>query len=331
MENIGIRLRELRNRTGLSQEYVSQKLGVSLQTISKWENGRSLPEISNLAPIASLFHVSVDELLGIEVRRNEWEGKLNASRLSGKRDEELQLLREALNEFPGDYKFRYQLAELEYLMAEEACDLTLRKRFLILSDIQLSDLRSEQPEFMLAIDLHTKVLATIGRYSDAVKLAKTSPNHERLLLSVLKEDELAAQKKKVVNSDILVLIADLISLGSLSALNKALEVTLLFVNDAPNLLSPLLDIYCKQAHLYCELGKNDLALTAFKKGFHLIESNNTTELLDSSSALVKQFSASPREELRQRFHSFLMDEHLSGLLNIPDYLMMLSASDDREV
>lgn len=57
------RLLELRKKKNLSQEDVADILGVSRQTISKWETGLSTPEFDKIEPLAKLFEVSVDELV----------------------------------------------------------------------------------------------------------------------------------------------------------------------------------------------------------------------------------------------------------------------------
>ena len=51
-----------RKRAGLSQEALADRLGVPRQAVSKWETGRSEPDILLLPQIASFFHVSIDEL-----------------------------------------------------------------------------------------------------------------------------------------------------------------------------------------------------------------------------------------------------------------------------
>lgn len=56
-------LAELRKQTGLSQEDAAAALGVSRQTISRWENGVSVPTGENLRALAQLYETSVDALL----------------------------------------------------------------------------------------------------------------------------------------------------------------------------------------------------------------------------------------------------------------------------
>ena len=58
-----MRLRELRNKSGLTQNEIANKLGVSGQTILNWENGIYEPKISQLIQLADLFNISVDYLV----------------------------------------------------------------------------------------------------------------------------------------------------------------------------------------------------------------------------------------------------------------------------
>ena len=55
---------QLRKALGLSQEQLAEQLGVSRQSISKWETGQSAPELDKLVALSRIFGVSTDELLG---------------------------------------------------------------------------------------------------------------------------------------------------------------------------------------------------------------------------------------------------------------------------
>lgn len=60
------KLYELRRTAGLSQEELAERLNVSRQAVSKWENGAAQPELSKLVELSRLYGVSVDELLSLE-------------------------------------------------------------------------------------------------------------------------------------------------------------------------------------------------------------------------------------------------------------------------
>ncbi|MBQ7114670.1 MAG: helix-turn-helix transcriptional regulator [Clostridia bacterium] len=63
---VGSRIAELRKQKGLSQEALGEALGVTRQSISKWESDSALPEIEKLVSMSRIFGVSVGALLGVE-------------------------------------------------------------------------------------------------------------------------------------------------------------------------------------------------------------------------------------------------------------------------
>ena len=83
-------LRAFRKQKELSQEYLAEKMNVSRQTISKWENGTAMPDLKKLTDLASLFDVSMDELLGTSAPDYKTSESDNA---------ELENLRQAFDEY----------------------------------------------------------------------------------------------------------------------------------------------------------------------------------------------------------------------------------------
>ena len=67
METFGQRLARLRKSLGLKQEDIAERVNISAQAVSKWENDLSAPDISALPILADILNISVDELLGREV------------------------------------------------------------------------------------------------------------------------------------------------------------------------------------------------------------------------------------------------------------------------
>ena len=64
-------LRELRKQNGLSQEELAEKLNVSRQAVSKWENGSGYPELDKLMVLCELFHCTMDDLLKGDVKERD--------------------------------------------------------------------------------------------------------------------------------------------------------------------------------------------------------------------------------------------------------------------
>ena len=61
--SLGEKIRDYRKKAGLSQEQLAEKLHVSRQAITKWENNKGVPDISNLISISDEFGVTLDELI----------------------------------------------------------------------------------------------------------------------------------------------------------------------------------------------------------------------------------------------------------------------------
>ena len=73
-EKIGKFIKKLRKDNNLTQDELAKKLGVTYQAVSKWENGKSIPDIAILKTISELFNVNIDELLEGSVKNKK---KLN--------------------------------------------------------------------------------------------------------------------------------------------------------------------------------------------------------------------------------------------------------------
>ena len=65
-ETFGQRFTRLRKQRGLTQEELGEKIGISGQAVSKWENDASMPDISLLVQLSDILGVSLDDLLGKE-------------------------------------------------------------------------------------------------------------------------------------------------------------------------------------------------------------------------------------------------------------------------
>ena len=63
-QTLGKRIVKNRKRKNMTQDQLAEQLGVTAQAVSKWENDQSCPDISTLPKLATIFGISVDELLG---------------------------------------------------------------------------------------------------------------------------------------------------------------------------------------------------------------------------------------------------------------------------
>ncbi len=66
MRKISLRIADLRKKKQITQQELADNIGVSFQTISKWETGINMPDISMLPLLSEYFQVSTDQLLGLQ-------------------------------------------------------------------------------------------------------------------------------------------------------------------------------------------------------------------------------------------------------------------------
>lgn len=64
--NIGKRIKNMREKNGLTQKELAEKLGVSRQALSNYESDKRLPDIYVVAQMADVFSVTVDSLIGLK-------------------------------------------------------------------------------------------------------------------------------------------------------------------------------------------------------------------------------------------------------------------------
>lgn len=103
---LGEKIKTLRKQKNMSQEVLSQVLGVTFQAVSKWETGAAMPDVSMIPAIARFFEVSTDELFDF----NRIEQEEQVMELCGEAAEyrftdparSEAMLREALKQFPGN-------------------------------------------------------------------------------------------------------------------------------------------------------------------------------------------------------------------------------------
>ena len=76
---LSVRIKQLRYKAKLTQEQLAERLGISAQSVSKWETGVSMPDITLLPPLAETFGVTIDDLFDLtaEQRMNRIENRLD--------------------------------------------------------------------------------------------------------------------------------------------------------------------------------------------------------------------------------------------------------------
>ncbi len=112
--NIGETIRKYRRLKDWTQEQLAEKLGVSYQSVSRWENGSTYPDIEFLPTIALLFDVSMDELMGFSESAREERLQQRWKEYDSITDPEeaYVFLREMRNDFRNEWSIPHAMLEL---------------------------------------------------------------------------------------------------------------------------------------------------------------------------------------------------------------------------
>ena len=114
--NIGKNIRRLRAERNVTQDELAELLGVSGQSVSRWENGVCYPDLELLPSVASYFGVTVDTLLGVDIDQREQKIReyLELFELMRLKDYTAgcAAFEEAVKEFPGEHRLLVRYMEL---------------------------------------------------------------------------------------------------------------------------------------------------------------------------------------------------------------------------
>lgn len=174
-ENMGQIIRHLRKERNLTQEELAEQLNISAQAISKWENGTSMPDISQIVPLANYFGVSTDTLFSRE----------------SKNDDNIKSLVHTIeNDTENSYNIRFE--KLKTLLIEYPANLIILNAIVRCGTFLISQQQTNPQVFLDTIhsaDLYIRnakklgdivrmyakkidVYARAGRYAEAEDLAK---------------------------------------------------------------------------------------------------------------------------------------------------------------
>lgn len=200
--SIGMTIKTLRRGADMTQEALAEHLCVSPQAVSRWERDDALPDIMQLAPLANLFGVTTDYLLGVDVEKKKEKIDAIASEAwekarFGHKAEAAAILREGLKQYPGEFKLMDDLGDnLWYMSWDDAYTKEERDAFrdecIELKEKILEGCTDDKIRNG-AVQILCFTYPGIGRRDRAEELARSMPHmvfsREFLLPNVLEGEE----------------------------------------------------------------------------------------------------------------------------------------------
>ena len=190
-------LKTLRKGKDLTQEEIAEMLGVSAQSVSKWERGETLPDITLLPALANLYKVSVDVLIGMDkINDDQTKNNLHATAYNLTRDGDykavISLYNDALKMYPNDAAFMSGLA----LVLALDSDPENVNRAITLCERALMENPSEKVRHSVRASL-SFIYMKAGEKDKAIEAAKNLP-HMRESREII----VAHIERKIATSDI---------------------------------------------------------------------------------------------------------------------------------
>ena len=191
-------LRSLRQQKNVTQEALAQHLGITSQSVGKWERGEGYPDITMLPILANYFHVTVDELIGMdEIALSQKLDEINQAwqenRAEGKHKENVALMREALKSYPNNALLLIQLsASLERLDGTDSEKRAYLKESIAVQEQILTYCDDSYVRGAALFNI-SDAYYRYGDYEKALEYANKLPNlyktRETALVRILKDDD----------------------------------------------------------------------------------------------------------------------------------------------
>ena len=210
MNHLGEKIKELRRARDMTQDALANCLGVTYQTVSKWETGVTSPDLSLIVPLARLFRVTTDELFcysesANELKRAELQKRYDDTFKTGSIPDRTAICDEAVKEFPDDMKWLNEYAWCVWCTAvtirDEAKYSIERDKAIELFRRVIDNCNDDKTKAN-AIEGIVQCLPDKGAGSEALQYAEMYPQvefdpnrREELIISCLTGDEQTSRRE----------------------------------------------------------------------------------------------------------------------------------------
>ena len=321
---LGNNIKNIRKQRGLKQEQLAEAMGVSIASVSKWENGQCAPELTVLMELADFFEVSMDALVGHSLKADRMEELIaQMEEAAGERNEETaaMLCEKILRNYPNNSRAVKACSDIYY----ELYIYTTKEVYMehcIAQTKRLMTLKQGEPERERLIRVHylghqyshLKQWDTAKDYYEQSNVMGSSDaDIAECLLKQGQTDKAIDMASDLLLQNVLMVygvvntLADgWIELGESRKAIAALE----WVRDTMAALrytpTVLILNHVRLAGLYHDLGDLDAACAAIRKAAELVRENDRQEFtaavdflrIGESKKMLTNAPGSNRELLR---------------------------------
>lgn len=172
--NIGRNIYTLRKEKNLTQAQLAEKLGVSEQAISKWENSQCAPDVSLFPLMAELFGVSIDRIFGYHEKSytEEVEEIMKHADNSKNTYKEIEIINEGLKRFPNSPRLKIYLAfsfSMLYRISEDKTEKKEAVNKAVKLCCEVIDNCSDTEQTDSALNMLRRIYCDTGEYQKAIE------------------------------------------------------------------------------------------------------------------------------------------------------------------
>ena len=227
-------IKKYRQQKNMTQSQLADVFNVSEQAISRWENGNTYPDITLLPAIADYFHVTIDELMGMESYKDEREiekvfEQCRENDRKGHVHKSVKLLKEAAKKYPTNFTILMHLVkELNFEYTDDNakehdnCEMVI--------DIASRVLNECTDRQICNSVINEKIIALrkLGRIDEAIEISKEQPTiwetSSFRLIELLSGEELKIHCKNTVMQFVLATYSTMVKLADLDFANDNMTI-----------------------------------------------------------------------------------------------------------
>lgn len=276
-KTIGEKIREYRQKQGLTQDALAAELHVSSQAVSKWENGLTMPDINLLVPISKLLRISLNDLLGTD-RRAELEQKWQQMVRLGE-DMSLLAAEEALKEFPDDETFLYRRAcDLYQIGKRKKTENEPRNSYLLKSRDAFMQLSRRYPDDEKYSSFLAEVEFALGNRDRALVLAysqKDEVRRARMVTEFRGGDEKIKYDQNNLYKKFYDLFSHLLKLKTRESINAAYALLNVMIPESKRLFRGYPILLTHDARLCFDEGDIEGFVGKYKMAYEMYKEDNS--------------------------------------------------------